>query len=133
MTDAEVLKALECCGSTTVGACKDCTMYKDKSGICVPIICRDAFDLINRQKAEIERLKKENAFHRKTITENAQRALEVTVEEIEKAKSEARKEFAERLRKTMTATSKTISGYCKYIVTDDEIDNLLEEMEGNDG
>ena len=55
-------------------------------------------DLINRQKAESERLQKENEFHRKTITENAQRALEVLVDEIDKAKIEAYKEFADRAK-----------------------------------
>lgn len=82
-------------------------------------------DLINRQKAEIERLHEDKTELLKAKGFIVYSELEI----VKKAKSEARKEFAERLRKTMTATSKTTSGYCKYIVVDDEIDNLLEEME----
>lgn len=63
--------------------------------------------------------------------EELTRALQYDRHQYEKGYTDGMKEFAERLRKTMTATSKTISGYCKYIVTDDEIDNLLEEMEGD--
>ena len=59
---------------------------------------QQGYKLATEHKAEIERLQKENEFHRKTITENAQRALEVLVDEIDKAKSEAYREFAERLK-----------------------------------
>ena len=50
----EIIKALECC---VIGyACpKDCP-YMGK-GLCMDKIRKDALDLINRQKAEIERLK----------------------------------------------------------------------------
>ncbi len=37
----------------------------------------------------IEKLQKENEFHRETIRKNNQKALDVTLEEIEKAKSES--------------------------------------------
>ena len=50
-----------------------------------------------KAQTEINKLKQENDFFRKTITENVQRALEVTVEEIEKAKSEAIKELADKI------------------------------------
>ena len=56
---------------------------------------RDNYCELLRYRDAIDRLQKENEFHRKTITDNAQRALEVTIEEVEKAKSEAIKEFAE--------------------------------------
>lgn len=57
------------------------------------------------------------------------KALQYDRQQYDEGYKDGVREFAERLRKTMTATSKTTSGYCKYIVTDDEIDNLLEEME----
>lgn len=118
MTDNEIIKALECC--STGKSCYDVCPFDDKFGItsCTKKLSNAALDLINRQKdkikefdekliiqqglidyqkAEIEKLKQENEFFRKTITENAQRALEVTVEEIETAKSEAIKEFEEEL------------------------------------
>ena len=53
MTDNEIIKALECCAKLT---CSECPYYEKKH-----IHCRElrklALDLINRQKAEIERLK----------------------------------------------------------------------------
>ena len=90
MTDNEIIKALEQCGK---GKCVGCPCINDSEN-CLSTLTTNALTLINRQKEEIERLKKENEFHRKTITENAQKALEVTLEEIEKAKSEAYREFA---------------------------------------
>ena len=80
--------------------------------------------LIDYQKAEIEKLKQENEFFRKTITENAQRALEVTVEEIEKAKSEAIKEFAERLKEKLQWDVE----FDNKLVFESDIDDLVKEM-----
>ena len=48
---------------------------------------------------------------------------------INKAKSEARKEFAERLKCRLTVFNKRIDGRCLYEISDEDIDNLLEEME----
>lgn len=55
MTDNEIIKALECC---EYGACRDCPIYNDST--CMTRCREDALDLIYRQKAEIERLTKEN-------------------------------------------------------------------------
>jgi hypothetical protein len=90
-------------------------------------MAKETFDMLTRQKAEIERLKEENKFHRKTITENAQRALEVTIEEIENAKSEAYREFAEKVK------SKADRGFWQehsYVDTED-IDTTLKELTRN--
>jgi DNA repair exonuclease SbcCD ATPase subunit len=55
MTDAEIIKALEYCKNQGfVSKCCECR-YKNSSG-CVELLITDALDLINRQKAEIERL-----------------------------------------------------------------------------
>lgn len=56
-------------------------------------------------------------------------ALHCKTEDLKTAKSEARKEFAERLKKVMVAINKDINGYCEYRTDDCEIDNLLAEME----
>ena len=120
MTDNQIIKALERCPQHT--ECCYCNSLEECGN--KRILTTSVFDLINRQKAEVEKLnielqsmrsaansykmhyekaqteinklKQENDFFRKTITENAQRALEVTVEEIEKAKSEAIKELCEK-------------------------------------
>ena len=55
MTDSEIIKALECC--TTNGAtCKDCPAFVKVDRSNCKKYFRGALDLINRQKAEIERL-----------------------------------------------------------------------------
>lgn len=62
MTDNEIIKALECClkGCNAEG-CDDCHLYErvEDCEIEIPII---ALDLINRLKAEIERLNKFKSY-----------------------------------------------------------------------
>lgn len=126
MTDNEIIKALECCNFGY-----ECDYCPDNNeNWCVLDIKLQILDLINRQKAEIEKLKQENEFFRKTITQNAQRALEVTVEEIEKTKSEAIKEFAERLKDGLRGIGRsTIYGNFEYgTIKSYEIDNLVKEL-----
>lgn len=105
MKDSEIIKAL-------------------KEGIeranyidCVDIgIFQNAIDLINRQKAEIEQWKEE--------ANRYQNLWCIAVDDIEKSKSEAIKEFAERLKK------KSWIGMWETVahVDVDEIDNLIKEM-----
>ena len=52
-TDEEVIKALECC--TTSADCEECPYYAHP--VCNVARSKDALDLINRQRAEIEGLK----------------------------------------------------------------------------
>ena len=57
MTDAEIIKALKCCLDCN---CKECPCYKivGTEKRCTEIDEEEILDLINRQKAEIERLKR---------------------------------------------------------------------------
>lgn len=55
MTDNEIIKALECCVNNQY--CWLCVL-KDREDDCYDIL-KSALDLINRQKAEIDRLKNE--------------------------------------------------------------------------
>lgn len=58
MTDNEIIKTLECCNVLATGSgCKDCPLYNFE-GTCSAEMINQTLDLINRQKAEIERLKK---------------------------------------------------------------------------
>ncbi len=53
MTDNEIIKALECCEKPVGKGCKECPLYNtDCTAINLGAI---ALDLINRQKAEIEK------------------------------------------------------------------------------
>ncbi len=60
VTDNEIIKALEICAND--GDCKDCCInpHKGNYGYCTSLAIKAALDLINRQRAEIERLEKEN-------------------------------------------------------------------------
>ena len=56
MTDNEIIKALECC---VTNDCTKCKAYDETNGEivdCLHAICRNALDLINRQKARIKEL-----------------------------------------------------------------------------
>ena len=128
MNDNEIIKALECCTQNDTldvyrNDCDICPLNECNSENCVYITQIEALDLIKRQQKEIERLKDENKHHRKTIAENERRALDVTLEEIEKSRTEAIKEFAERVKYEFCPD-------CDYS-TDDiwaEIDYRAKEM-----
>ena len=111
LTDAEIIKALECCGNIVDSTCKGCVYHETYNASCVVRLMRDALDLINRQKAEIESLK-----HRKT-------ELQIRNQELQHEKSEAIKEFAEKLKEKATST---FYEERKYVDTED-IDNLVKE------
>lgn len=133
MTDNEIIKALECCISDDDGTrerpCKGCPLLQDDS--CSNSLRKYALDLINRQKAEIERLEKKANTPFAKITFDRDKLQEIVDEyvknieiDINLAKSEAIKEFAERLKEK--ATSAFYEEH-KYVDTED-IDNLVKEM-----
>ena len=101
-TDNEIIKALECCRTIDGNDCSACPYhgkrYEIGSGGCSNHLVNDALALINRQKASIQEVITLNS---KLEAENAklQRLLDFYEETSgnKKAKSEAIKEFAERL------------------------------------
>lgn len=65
MTDNEIVKALECCSKADCDnfcsdICPQCP-YKNER-YCAAEISKDALSLINRQKAETEKLQRRNKF-----------------------------------------------------------------------
>jgi hypothetical protein len=65
MQDSDIIKALECCKSAIATGCKGCPLYNtEKTCTCVTVLSENAFDLINRQKEEIERLHTMNSEQR---------------------------------------------------------------------
>ena len=135
MTDKEIIKALE--------YCKDCS-----ANLNVEII-----DLITRQQVEIENLKVENQSLRSAANslkmhyEEAQaeiESLKIFREYAEKrasdyrtmrdkylnAKSEAYKEFAERMKEFMHNKFKALDEYEFEYITERDIDNLVKEIIG---
>ena len=88
LTDEDIIKALECCID---GYCRGC-MYGDTDQFhCKDDLMQNTLDLINRQKAEIERLQNERIERIRELTKV------VYDKEIAEAKTEAIKEFAEKL------------------------------------
>ena len=125
MTDNEIIKALE---SEVKSAEYVDSEYCD--GVDLTLI-KSALDLINRQKAEIERLKE----CPKCIYEYDGNTTEYCVEgpcsnfkTVEQIKSEAYKEFAEHL-KEMWSNNYYDSPDVDF---DEFVDNLLKEMEDED-
>ena len=60
MTDNDIIKALECCGSeTTIMTCGDCPVLDVGKPDCHFSNAKKALDLVNRQNKEINRLKNE--------------------------------------------------------------------------
>ena len=59
MTDNEIIKALECCTDESYENCNECPYSTDTLSCERLKLLEDSLELINRQKAEIERLKKE--------------------------------------------------------------------------
>ena len=92
MTDEQIIKALECCATDKTDDCFRCSydkiVYNPGYGWCADRCREDALNLINRQKAEIERLKK-NIDGLNIFTTNHMKVIRL----------QAIKEFAERLCK----------------------------------
>ena len=105
MTDNDIIKAFE-------------NMLKNFDGKVSDFeAIASAIDLINRQKAEIERLTDEK--------ENLRCVIEDLSNNTEYAKAEAVKEFAERLKEIITMSPKNSILIDKWY-----IDNLVKEMVG---
>lgn len=113
MTDNEIIKALERCSTTMAGECKECPLYKQVDN-CTSKLTKDALDLINRQKAEIERLEQVVSIKQKN-----KRTI----------KSEAIKEFIQKHREMMMAfcddDDQISLKVCEY---DANTNNLVKEI-----
>jgi hypothetical protein len=64
MTDSEIEKALECCNDN-YSCPTDCPLYED-SRDCLLVLNKPILNLINRYKAEVERLREDIVWYRET-------------------------------------------------------------------
>jgi hypothetical protein len=69
MTDNEIIKALECCKGYLTNDCAMCQNV-EKYPRCNEFLNEIALDLINRQKAEIEKIKIKLKYYLETNEEN---------------------------------------------------------------
>ena len=146
MTDNEIIKALECCSCwESYKSCEDCPENTYDCG-CANKLEKHSLDLINRQKAIIEKSEKVEHFADKAIeTANAEiERLNIELQSMRSAansykmhyvtaKSEAIKEFAERLKENIRNAIDTYynsygGGYYHAEDTIDDIDILVKEM-----
>jgi hypothetical protein len=128
MTDEQILQAFNYCFGEAQGTCKECPFNKYTGDCCETELQGAAVDLINRLKADNERLKigtKNLVDKQRLYKENVQATREF---QIEQAKTEAHKEFAERL-KANAVTVKIGEQNCR-VITVDGIDYLLKERVG---
>lgn len=131
MTDADIIKALECCPKGV--KCEYCHIHGTYD--CMTKLYENALDLINRQKTEIEELK-DREENISIICKGAEEKYHELYEEakvilIRKSRTEAVKEFATRLKEKQIEVDVS-DGYGKPCstgaVTVIEIDNILEEF-----
>lgn len=125
MTDKDIIKALECCKPKQNRNCGNCPAY-ELGDFCAAELKENALDLINRQQAEIERLKIKNQSLRGTAN-----FYKFNYNE---ARTEAIKEFAERLKAKCHNYYPSIDSYCVSVkaIGFKDIDNLVKEMVGED-
>ena len=117
MTDNEIIKAVECClakENCEVISCEKCPLEKQYE--CMDIMFHQTLDLINRQKTDVEQLKKDLMM--------CKLEKEMMYQVADEIKSVAIKDFAERLKRERLVDR----GY--EILHEGTIDNLVKEMAG---
>lgn len=121
MNDNDIIKALE----IILGElCEVCACEDEDSGtVCVSgctfYVVKVALNLINRQKAEIERLETENKEQDQAIINALHRMGQI--------RAEAIKEFAERLKRRHLRL-RPCFGIVRCCLSETDIDNLVKEM-----
>ena len=114
MTDNEIIKFMQCVMGNDAN-CSECAYQKTLPfPSCRRTCAKDALDLINRQKTEIERLEKELM--------KCKLEKEMMYQVADEIKSVAIKDFAERLKRERLVDR----GY--EILHEGTIDNLVKEM-----
>lgn len=122
MTDEQIIKALECC--FTLGfdesTCYECPFYT-ATAKCTEDLRDSVLNLIMRQKAEIEGLQERISYLEESI-DCSRKEYNKLLQKLQQAKSEAIKEFAEKLKKRFYLSAG------RGVVDVYHIDNLVKEM-----
>lgn len=128
MTDNEIIKALGCVAGYGTD-CESCPNNHISHPDCMGRAALNALDLINCQRAEIERLQRQLNNAEELVNEKTVSITDLHGEN-EKFKVEAIKEFAERLKKEADS-SKIISIDGNWAVSQAMIDNFVKETVGD--
>ena len=126
-TDEQIIEALKCCSTDArENPCPKCAFYNKHR--CSTLMLNAVSDLINRRNAEIERLTAK-LLVKDNINDYNTAQLRIAREELRTAKSEAIKEFAERLKRTSIGLEIGDDKKLKMtVVSTVAIDNLVKEM-----
>ena len=142
MTDEQIIKALESCPSDSVT--HDCSICPYKENVfCFELLGKDALKIINRQKAEIERLQGILlAFMDEVARWESKEGIDVSRlplipicdegrNSIDRIRAKAINQFAERLKEELEIEDNDEW----FEITEHglvcEIDNLVKEMVGD--
>ena len=131
-TNEEIEKALSLCGRTTeVVYCDQCPLCGEYE--CNRIIKVLAFDIINRQKAEIERLKEKKSKLENKINEIYPLVMQLP-NAMQQIKAEACKEFANKLEEEYGIFTPLGVNWIEEVkaVRVSDIDKILKETVGED-
>lgn len=130
MTDEQIVKALVQCASEEY--CSGCSMLGRASvGYeCMKKVMKDAADLIKRQQAEIEELKKvgnkiDSLGAVAALTDQRERLIRAKNEWEREVRAEAVREFAEKYKTEVTNRYEDIAYKDLFFGV---IDNLVKEM-----
>ena len=126
MTDNEIIKAMQCVIGNGV-SCSECEYQKALPfPSCRRMCAKNALDLINRQAAEIERLRNRNKF----LEIEYKNQGNLFWARVQTSNLEAIKGFAERLKKIIYTHMDRVDVDGVVLLTriDNSIDNLVEEM-----
>ena len=129
-TDEQIVRALACCANNekdnTCRYCSECPASNweldDEECDCIHSMCTRSISIINRQKEEIERWQK-FGYTVGELARDRKEEIGRLKKEKETARSEAIKEFAERL--------KAYQRYPNGTIYTEHIDNLVKEMVGD--
>lgn len=123
MTDNEIIKSMQCVIGNEM-LCSECTYQKVLPFPSCRMMCaKKALDLINRQKAENERLKERISYLEESI-DCSRKEYNSLLQKLQQAKSEAIKEFAKRLKEKLQWDVE----FENKLVFESDIDNLVKEM-----
>ena len=137
MTDNEIIHTWSLCQLEDSQVCETCPLGQSYPW-CDEVLQKETLDLINRQKAEIEKLKKENEI----LSQNADTAFqdglneaqELYAEQIKaEIKAEAYKECVGKVKENSNKMDLVCSGALvrrDYTITEQKLDTLLKELAG---
>lgn len=119
MTDNEIIKAMEhCYGKAAIVGCSGCPLKAN--GACLMILEKESVELVKRQKAEIERLKRYDE----------ERDIALHARLTEKARAEAIRDFAESIKEKVNidlSCGADSAEYLEYTLFE-AMNNLVKEM-----